>query len=124
MSFNLAASKCLYTSVADPGEGPGGPAPTLFLNQTVAWRAEKNFFGRPHSPYLRVWMTGSADAGTLQRPSNFPITIVASVASGISRPNQPPYIILALRFNSSNWFCLRVMPFSSAVPIGLKLNTS
>ena len=25
-SFNLPASKCLYRSVADPREGPGGPA--------------------------------------------------------------------------------------------------
>ena len=130
-SFNLPASKCLYRSVADPGEGPRGSA-RLFLDQTVARREEKNFFRPPHPPYFRVWMTGpsliwrfgSANAGTLQRPSNFPITIVASVASGISGLNQPTYIILALRFNSSNWFCLRVMPFSSAVPIGLKLNTS
>ena len=131
-SFNLPASKCLFTGESQiQGRGPGGPPP-LFLNQTVARRAEKNFFRPPHPPYLKVWMigspviwrSGSANAGTLQRPSNFPITIVASVASGISRLNQPTYIILALRFNSSNWFCLRVIPFSSAVPIGLKLNTS
>ena len=36
-------------SVADPGEGPGGPAPPLppplFLDQTEARRAEKNFSG-------------------------------------------------------------------------------
>ena len=36
-------------SVADPGEGPGGPAPplppSLFLDQTEARRAEKNFSG-------------------------------------------------------------------------------
>ena len=29
-SFNLTASKCLYRSVADPEEGPGGPAPPYF----------------------------------------------------------------------------------------------
>jgi len=49
-----------YT-VADPGEGPGGPP--LFLVQT---EAEKNFGGdpplskglddRPHPPCLKVWM--------------------------------------------------------------------
>ena len=49
-----------------------------------------------------IGRSGSTDAGTLQRPNNFPITIVPSVASGISGLNQPTYIILALRFNSSN----------------------
>ena len=56
-SFNLPASKCLYRSWSDPGEGPGGPPP-LRLDQTVARKAEQNFFRPPHSPYLRVWMTG------------------------------------------------------------------
>ena len=33
------------SAVADPGEGPGGPgSPPLFLDQTEAQRAEKNFF--------------------------------------------------------------------------------
>ena len=45
-------------SVADPGEGPGGPSPPLFLDQNEAQRAEKNFFwGRgPPPPYLSVWI--------------------------------------------------------------------
>ena len=30
--------------MADPGEGPGGPSPPLFLDQTEAQRAEKNLF--------------------------------------------------------------------------------
>ena len=37
-----------WQSEADPGEGPGGPAPpypTLFLDQTEAWRAKKIFLG-------------------------------------------------------------------------------
>ena len=32
----------LHWTVADPGEGPGGGAP-LFVDQTVARRAEKDF---------------------------------------------------------------------------------
>ena len=35
----------MYPAVADPGEGPGGAAPLLFLDQTEAQRAGKNFFG-------------------------------------------------------------------------------
>ena len=41
--------------VADAGEGPGGPAP-LFLAQTEARRAEKNFETAPPHPFL---ITGS-----------------------------------------------------------------
>ena len=37
--------------MADPGEGPGGPAPPLFLDQTEARGAEKKCFGdRPPPP--------------------------------------------------------------------------
>ena len=53
-----------YSSVADPGEGSGGP---LFLDQTEARRVEKNFLdtaapfspglvARPPVPYLVVWL--------------------------------------------------------------------
>ena len=59
-SFNLAASKCLYRPVADPGEGPGGLLPPPYF-WTKLWPEgpKKIFFFRPpHSPYLRVWMTG------------------------------------------------------------------
>ena len=45
-------------AVADLGEVPGGGRPPLFLDQTVAQRAEKNLFGDPLPPYLRVWMIG------------------------------------------------------------------
>ena len=31
-------------SVEDPEEGPRGPCPPLFLDQTEAQRAEKNYF--------------------------------------------------------------------------------
>ena len=39
-----------YRLVADPGEGPRGPAPPLFLDQTEARRAEKLFWGDRPSP--------------------------------------------------------------------------
>ena len=58
--------------MADPGEGPGGPAspPTFVLDQTEAQRAEKNFLETPSPPppplskglddraptYLKVWI--------------------------------------------------------------------
>ena len=45
-------------TMADPGEGPGEPAPPLFLDQTEAQRAEKDFF-KTALPYLRVRMTTS-----------------------------------------------------------------
>ena len=50
------------TTVADPGEGAGGPAlPLLLVHQTEARRAKKNFFARPlptppPPPYLKVWI--------------------------------------------------------------------
>ena len=47
---------CLKSvAVADPGEGPCPPP--LFLDQTEAWRARKNFLETPPPPHLRVWMT-------------------------------------------------------------------
>ena len=36
-------------AVADPGEGPGGAWPPLFLDQNEAWKAGKNFL-RPPPP--------------------------------------------------------------------------
>ena len=39
------------------GRGQGDVPPPLFLDQTEARGAEKNFFGDPPPPYLRVWMT-------------------------------------------------------------------
>ena len=36
--------------MADPGEGPGGPRPPLFLDQTEARRAEKNLGGGTGPP--------------------------------------------------------------------------
>ena len=34
----------VHFAMADPGEGPGGSAPALFLDQTEARRAKENFF--------------------------------------------------------------------------------
>ena len=43
--------------VADPGEGPGGSAPSpLFLDQTEARRTEKFFLRAPLPAYLSVWI--------------------------------------------------------------------
>ena len=36
-----------------------GRGPTLFIEQTEARRAEKNFFETAPLPYLRAWMIGS-----------------------------------------------------------------
>ena len=37
--------------MADPGEGLRGPGHPLFLDQTEAQRAEKNFFGELRTPH-------------------------------------------------------------------------
>ena len=39
--------------MADPGEGPGGPAPPYFLDQTEARRAEKFFSENQASPLFK-----------------------------------------------------------------------
>ena len=56
--------------MADPGEGPGGGRPSLFLDQTEARRFEKKF-GRPppHPLYLRVWETGPPSSLNLRSGS-------------------------------------------------------
>ena len=41
-------------SVADPGEGPGGPTTPLLLDQTEARRAEKKILETGRPPYLKV----------------------------------------------------------------------
>ena len=46
-------------TVADPGEGPGEPAP-LFLDQTEARRPEKkNLLETAPPPLISGWMTGA-----------------------------------------------------------------
>lgn len=44
------------STMADPGESPGGPSSLLFLVQTEAQGAEKNFLRRPGPPYRKVWI--------------------------------------------------------------------
>ena len=54
------------TSVADPGEGPGGPAPPYFYTKLMP-EGPKKIFGTPPL-YLRVWMTGPPLSGGLDPP--------------------------------------------------------
>ena len=51
-------SEYYASAVADLGEGPGGAARPLLLDQTEARRAEKFLFKTGPPLYLRVWMTG------------------------------------------------------------------
>ena len=48
----------VLNTVADPGEGPGGPVPPLplFLDQNEAERAKKDFFETGAPFYLKVWI--------------------------------------------------------------------
>ena len=46
----------VYNSGGSRGEPPGVAPPPLFLDQTAARRAEKDFFC-DRSPYLRGWLT-------------------------------------------------------------------
>ena len=39
------------------GTPPPPPPPTLFLDQTEAQRAQRNFLGDKPTSYLRVWMS-------------------------------------------------------------------
>ena len=44
-SFTLPTTRrCLSSVVADPGEGPGGGPPPVFLDKTEALRDGKNLF--------------------------------------------------------------------------------
>ena len=55
--FMSELASFVITSVADPGEGPGGPAPLIFRPKWGPMGGKK-FFSRPAPRYLRVWMTG------------------------------------------------------------------
>ena len=52
---------------ADPGEGPGGPAPSYFYTK-LRPEGPKTFFWRLPPPYLRVWMTGPPLSGSATFP--------------------------------------------------------
>ena len=59
----------LLYAVADPGEGPGGASPLLFLDQTEAQKAGKNFFWRPGSPLIwGSWWPGPPLSEGLDSP--------------------------------------------------------
>ena len=52
---NVSPFAVYIITVADPGEGPRAPSPSLFLDRGAA----KNFFETPpppSSPYLKVWI--------------------------------------------------------------------
>ena len=54
-SANAVVKEKTMTTVADPGEGPGGGgSPPLFLDQN---EGPKKIFLSPPPPYLRIWMT-------------------------------------------------------------------
>ena len=67
----------IYSTVADPGEGPGGVRPLpLFLDQTEARRAKKHFFWRPPPPLSKdlddrppplISRSGSGNTASLSR---------------------------------------------------------
>ena len=71
VSLWVVSNKIHCTQVVDPGEGPGGPRPPLFLDQNEARRAEKKLFWGwaptlsqgmddcPPPPPL-IWRSGSA----------------------------------------------------------------
>lgn len=68
MGFRWASSLFSRGRKADPGEGPGRPAPPLFVDQIEAWRAKKQFFGDRASPYLGGWMTAPPPSSFLDPP--------------------------------------------------------
>ena len=111
-SFNLSASKCLYRSVADPGEGPGGPAPPLFFDQTLARRAQKNFLDRPiplisGSGWPGPPLSEGLDA-RMQVHYNDQVTFLSPLLPRSPRSSvvsTSPLTSFPHRFNSSNWFC-------------------
>ena len=45
----------IIITVADPGDGPGGPGSPLIFDQKEARRVEKNVW-RPPPPYLNIWI--------------------------------------------------------------------
>ena len=59
------------------GESKGGALapPTLFLDQTEAQRAQRNFLGDKPTSYLRVWMTASPTPPPLSQSLDPPLTL-------------------------------------------------
>ena len=55
LSRNL--TKHIILSVADPGEGPGGPGSPLIFKPKWGPKGRKMFVFETAPPYLRVWMT-------------------------------------------------------------------
>ena len=71
--------------MADTGEGPGGGAgPTLFLDQTEARGAKKNFWKPGPPPYPRVWMTAPLPISP-DYSSSFDVLIVVHILVNIRK---------------------------------------
>ena len=98
--------------MADPGEGPGGPAPPLFFDQTLARRAEKNFLDRP-IPLISGsgWPGPPLFAGLdarMQVHYNDQVTFLSPLLPRSPRSSvvsTSPLTSFPHRFNSSNRFC-------------------
>ena len=122
-SFNLPASKCLYRSWSDPGEGPGRPPPYVW---TKLWpeRPSKIFLDRP-IPLISGsgWLGPPLSEGLdprMQVHYNDQVTFLSPLLPRSPRASvvsTSPLTSFPHRFNSSNLFFLRVMPFSTAVPV-------
>ena len=86
--------------MVDQWQGPGGPAPPLYLDQTEDQRVEKSFLSPPPPAYLRVWMTVpppspylNVRAPVVQKVDNAIHRInLYSVDSAIGFPNTYPLI--------------------------------
>ena len=57
----------------NPGEGPGGPRPPLYLDQNEVRRTEKIFLRPGPPPYLRVWMTAPPPPPPLSEGLDLPL---------------------------------------------------
>ena len=91
-----------YSFVPECNQAQESHTCEFFLFFLLYWQKKKSWYLEGPLTWLHLnvftgqWQIqgrGTGGPPPLQRPSNFPMTIVSSVASGISRLNQPTYII-------------------------------